>query len=319
MADDKKRQAISKARIEYLENREALLQSKVDKLGLALFDKINQNFLNQLELSDDGKVLSNGKNIRATSAINSIYKTFNQNYNIPVVKSFIGDMPGIGALNEKYFNEVVDRPTSVSRYRAETVVNNQLGITRKGELISGGFTEKFINSTEVLDAIKKKTLEGITQGKGFQELRKDLQETIQGVPKQNNGKLHQYYRNNAYDTYTKVDRLYSDTMAKDLQLTYFYYSGGIINTTRHFCRECNGHIFNTTDFKKLRYNNLTQINRPGIPDGKHSTWVPLIDLGGYGCRHTKDYISTKFALKRLSEIFDLNKLLITPIKLSFAA
>lgn len=314
MADDKKRQDLAKARLTYLDNREKLLQAKVDKLGLILFDKINSDFLNKLERSPEGKVLNNSANIRNTTALNSIYSNFAKKYNTPVIKSFVNDVGGIGPLNEKYFNEVMQSPTNVSRYRAESIVNEQLGITKKGELIPNGFVDKFARSTEVIDSIKKKTLQAITQGKGFQELRQELQETVKGTKgKEFSGALHQYYRNNAYDTLTKVDRLYSENMAKDLKLIYFYWSGGVIPTTRPMCRHNNGKIFNAKDVAKLKYSNLKPIYKPGIPDGKHSVWNPLVDLGGYGCRHTKDYISTALALKRKSELMNVNTLTINKI------
>lgn len=318
MPEDKRIKA-SKARLAYLDNREKLLQQKVDKIALKLFDKINEDFLKKLELSD-GKVVNNASNIRATTALNSIYSNFNKNYNIPVIKSFLGDLNGIGELNEKYFNEVVEKPTTISRYKAEKVVNEQLGLTKKGEVIPGGFVDKFANSKEVIDNLKKKTLQGITQGKGFQELRQELKASIIGVDgKPLSGQLHQYYRNNAYDTLTKVDRLYSDTMAKDLKLKYFYWSGGIINTTRKLCKTLNGFIINAMDFKKLKFDNLQIIYRSGVPDGSHSTWHPLSDLGGYGCRHIKDYISTKLAQKYSKNIFNLNKLLLRKLDLEDAA
>lgn len=317
MDSDKKREKLSNARLEYLANRELLLQKKVDELGLTLFDKINEKFLNDLEKDPSGKVSNNKKNIASVAQIDSIYNEFNARYNIPIIKSFTNDLNGIGPLNEKYFNEVVSAPTKVSRYRAETVVNAQLGIDRKGVPIKDGFTDKFIRDPLVVNSIKQKTLEGITQGKGFQQLRKDLKEYIAGTPKQpNTGKLHQYYRNNAYDTYTKVDRLYSDTMAKDLKLTFFYYSGGVINTTRKFCKYFNSKIVKAADFKKLKFSNLQIIYRSGVPDGSHSTWHPSIDLGGYGCRHTKDYISSKLALRRLSEMADINHVTMTNVKLT---
>jgi hypothetical protein len=316
MDEDKKRQELSKARINYLDNREKLLQQKVDKLGLILFDKINEKFLKELETSPDGKILNNSKNISKVAAINSVYNNFNKQYNTPVIKGFIGDLPEIGALNEKYFDNITGQKTTVSTYKAKKVVNEQLGLTDKGALVPNGFTDKFIKDKAVVDSIKKKTLQAITKGQGFQQLRQELQQTIKGTEGQPvSGALHQYYRNNAYDTLTKVDRLYSDEIAKDLKLIYFYFSGGVIPTTRPFCRHNNGKIFNSIDFAKLKYSNLKIGYRPGIPDGKHSTWKPVIDLGGYGCRHTKDYIPTRLALKRKADWANINSLNITDIKI----
>lgn len=313
-SEDKKRQDLAKARLTYLDNREKLLQAKVDKLGIILFDKINQDFLNKLEKDENGKVLNNSRNIRAVTALNTIYNNFNKNYNTPVVKSFVKDVSGIGPLNEKYFDEVVGKTTAVSRYKAEKEINKQLGLNKDGTIIENGFVDKFIKSQEVVNSIKKKTLQAITNGKGFQELRQELKETVQGTEgKEFSGQLHQYYRNNAYDTLTKVDRLYSDKMAKDLKLLYFYWSGGVINTTRPMCRHNNGKIFNAIDVSNLKYSNLKIIYRSGVPDGKNSTWIPLADLGGYGCRHVKDYISTALALRRKADIIDINTLTIVKI------
>lgn len=310
MPVDKKAKAASNARLTYLANREKLIQGKVDKLGLILFDRINENFLNSLELSDDGKLINNGKNIRQITALNAIYANFNKEYNVPVIQSFFNDLGAIGSLNEKYFDAVTKKQTKASRYKSEKIVNKQLGLTSKGELIKNGFADKFIKSNEVITTIKKKTLEAIVKGKGFQELRQELQETVQGTKgKEFSGVLHQYYRNNAYDTLTKVDRLYSDTMAKDLSLVYFFYSGGIINTTRPFCRECNGKIINGNKFNDLTFQSLKLKYQSGIPDGKHAVWDPLIDLGGYGCRHTKDYILTEVALNLPAQILNLNILM----------
>lgn len=314
MSDEKKRQELSKARQEYLANREQLLQKKVDSIALLLFDRLNEDLLKKLELSPDGTIKNNSKNINAVAAIESIYDNFNKKYNIPVIKSFIEDMPMIGSLNQQYFDHVAEKETKAQKKKADRIVNDQLGIDSTGNVIKGGFTDKFIKDPIVKDSIKQKTLEAISQGKGFQEFRKDLQQVVRGVPKQNNGKLHQYYRNNAYDTYTKVDRTYSDSMAKDLKLNYFVWSGGVINTTRALCRHMNGKIVNAVDFAKMKFRNLKLEYRPGVPDGKHSTWRPLLDLGGYACRHTKDYVSTQYALAHSADIVSVNTLTISAIK-----
>lgn len=307
--DDRKRQLLAEARGSYLEKRELLLQKNVDKLGIKLFDQIFEKHLKDLKVDANGALEKSNANIAMVRDIDRIYNSFALNYNTPVIKSFVNDLSGIGALNEKYFDEVSQQPAAVSKQAADKIINQQLGIDSNGKPIKDGFVDKFARSTEVRDKIKQETLKAITQGKGFQQFRRDLRETIQGHPgKSATGSLHQYYRNNAYDTYSKVDRTYSDLIAKDLKLTFFYWSGGVINTTRALCRHMNAKIVNALDFKKLKYKDLKIIYRPGVPDGKHSTWVPLKDLGGYGCRHRKDYISTALAMKRQSEFVSVNSI-----------
>lgn len=286
-------------REEYLAQREALLISKVDDLAVKLYEKIFTEYLAQLE-QKAGRLIMNGKNISMVKGLDAIYKNFMSTYNIPVVKGFLADVKGIIPLNEQYFATISPRPTIQATKKAIEVVNKGLGLTERGVPIKDGFTDKFIRDQTLLKKIKKQTTKALTEKKGFQQFRQELQKTVEGEKgKPLSGGLQQYYRNNAYDTLSKVDRIASEEMADELGLLYFFYTGGIITDTRPFCRKCNGKIVNSAEFRSLNYSKLKISLRPGIPDGKKETWVPLQDLGGYACRHRKDYIDDALAVRYL--------------------
>lgn len=288
---------------EYLAKREELLQGKVNSLAATLFEKVYNQYLIQLELSD-GKILHNDKNISLVKGLDEIYNQFRNNENAKVIKGFTEDLQGIVPLNETYFTTLTQKNLSLqSEYIAKSIDKN-LGLDENGKPIKNGFTDKFIRDKSTLKAIKKTVSQAITNQKGFQELRIELKQTIQGKPNEPlSGKLQQYYRNFAYDTYIKVDRMSADMFAKDLSLRYFYYTGGIINTTRLMCEKCNGMIIDSQEWKNLTYKTLKDEFKPGIPDGSNEDWNPLDDLGGYGCRHRKRYVLDSIALQNQSKIF----------------
>jgi hypothetical protein len=128
------------------------------------------------------------------------------------------------------------------------------------------------------------------------------------------GGLQQYYRNYAYDTLMHVDRINAQTFADGLGLRFFYWSGGIIKTSRAICIKSNGMIFDSYELKKLKYTDLQPIYRDGLsPD-----WIPLKHLGYHACRHRKNFISDQEALKHKEKWFNLNSIVLNNVAVTVA-
>lgn len=218
------------------------------------------------------------------------------------MQGFIKDLQSITPLNEMYFKTVSDKPVKPVTEKVIKTVNKSIGITDKGKIIHNGFADKVIKDKTVLKAIKQQTLKSITQKQGFQKFKEALNKTIQGeTGKPLSGKVQQYYRNFAYDTFHRVDRLNSDLFAKDLGLRYFFWAGGIIETSRPICILANGKLVDSLDFKQMNYNKLKIEYRDGISQD----WDPLRDLGYHGCRHRKDYVSDEVAERSKASWLDV--------------
>lgn len=297
---------ISALQDEYIAKREELLQKKVNALGVTLFDKVYNSYLVLLEQSD-GKLLNNNRNVSIISGLDTVYNLFRNNENAAVIKSFVDGVQGITPLNERYFKAISKKDISKSTAKVTGIIDRRLGIDENGNPVQGGFTDKFIRDNKLLKQIKKATTQGITKQIGIQELRKNLKEVIQGEPgKPLSGGLQQYYRNYAYDTYVKVDRLGAELYAKDLGLRYFYWTGGLINTSRPICEECNGKIIDSNEWNKVTsFDQLKEEFRNGM-DAKSD---PSQDLGGYGCRHRKRFVLDSIAEQNSGKIIDVNSLL----------
>lgn len=295
---------LSLLRAEYLNKREELLKKRVDGLSVKLFDKIFDEYLINLE-QQDGKLLSSDKNTDIVKGLDTIFNKFMRNENIPVVKSFIKDLQGITPLNERYFANIRAEGIKQVSARVSKEVDKSLGVTEDGGIKKGGYTDKVIRDKTILKDIKREINQAIAKKTGFQELRQQMKTMIEGSPEfPTSGKLHQYYRNIAYDTYTKVDRMNQDLFAKDLGLRYFIWSGGLIPTSRDMCRKCNDKIIDSDEFQHLTYNDISISLRDGIDE----TWVPMDDLGGYGCRHLKNYVLTSVAERSPGRILDIREL-----------
>lgn len=282
---------LAELRARYLKQREELLQSKVSKLSVKLYDNVYENYLSALETSD-GKLVYSDRNISMVQGLDRVYENFVISENIPVIKSFVVDLQKIVPLNERYFRNIEEKGISATAEQATKVVNKRLGVTAKGEVIPKGFVDKFIKDKDLIKSIKKKTTKALTNGQSFQEFRIELRDHIKGKPGvPNSGGVHQYYRNYAYDTYQKTDRLAGDTFAKELELNFFIWQGGVIQTSRAICVKCNSKVIDAREYKKIKYGDLKSVYQEGLPDGKNETWDPMNDLGGYGCRHSKDWIT----------------------------
>lgn len=294
---------------EYLARREEILKGKVNSLAATLFDKV-YNHLSLTLIQNNGLVTLDNKNNSIVNSIDEIFNQFRNNENAAVIKGFVGDLQAITPMNARYFKTLTDKNVTLQSEYINKAINKKLGIAEDGSPVQNGFVDKFLRDKKLLKTIKKTVNQGITQGKGIQELRAQLKEVIQGNLKQPlSGGLQQYYRNFAYDTYIQVDRQSADMFAKDLGLRYFYYTGGLITTSRAFCEKCNGMLIDSFDFKNLIYENLKPELQSGIPDGTNEDWVPLDDLGGYGCRHRKRYVLDSVAEQNLSKILNINILL----------
>jgi hypothetical protein len=284
-------------RATFIKQREELLKQKVNSLQRKLYDMVFEKYLVVLE-QRDGKLINSPQNVNIIQGLDNIYKIFRDTFNAPVVGKFIEDMNGINANNEKYFKHIAQKDIRTTTEKAQAAMNRSLGLETDGRVKQNGFTDKFLRDESVNKKIKKLTMQSITKGVGFQEFRQQLKTLVVGIPnKTDTGALQKYYRNYAYDTYQKVDNLTSNVFAKNIGLRYFIYNGGIIKTSREFCKHYNGTIVDSIAFSQLEKDKLPVEQQNGIPDD----WTPLIDLGGYGCRHRKDWITDDIALRNVNK------------------
>jgi hypothetical protein len=116
-----------------------------------------------------------------------------------------------------------------------------------------------------------------------------------------------------YNIYHQYDRAYNIMLSREFGMKYFIYQGGLIGDSRDFCVAHNNKVFSINEAKEWR----NWIPRYGkYPEGykikaedlhsvpsyiKYRGYDPLIDGGGYNCRHSLGFISDKMALRMRGE------------------
>lgn len=119
--------------------------------------------------------------------------------------------------------------------------------------------------------------EGIT----LRDLRKQLELKI--VKK---SIVNKHWSRWTYDIYSQYQRVGANELRKEIGLKHAVYEGGLIETSRDFCKERNRKVF--TEEEIAAFSSLDW-------EGKNEPYDPFYDLGGYNCRHRLRWISEELA------------------------
>jgi len=284
---------IQKKKDSFLEKSESSLDKKVTGAERKLLDLITKDFLDKLE-TEDGKIVSNGKNVTLTQAIDKIFKTFDERINASLVKDYVNDIKKVSALNESYFKifEPNAKKFKGIKDSAEKGIRTRLGLDTDGKIRRGGFLSGFLTDNTQKRQLKTMVTDAITSGQGFSQLRESVQ-TLTIGNKQVQGQLQSNYRQLIYDTYSQLDNFQSGLYADAIGMDAFRYAGGKIRTTRKFCCQRNGKIWTVEEAEKWQSLKF---------QGKTKNYNPLIDLGGYNCRHSTQYISNELTARKRKDL-----------------
>lgn len=305
---------------ELLEQKEAFILDSTQKLNEtiknyqnALFMQIIGIVLKELDIDNEGNIKNTLKNYRVISELNTITENFAIANKDKITSTILTTATKIGAFNYKYFTIAVSDTTQKRleyvKQRTDEKMFARLGYIN-GRLLSGGFLENFTTPAGIIDTIAQTTTNSVTAQTGIRDLIKTLEIQITGGEQM--GLLERRLKGFAHDVFTQYDRAYSWNMAKEFKMEYFVYSGGLVKDSRDFCTEMEGRVFHISEAKSWKKWTPAKKTRPFVVKQKCVTCVPsyinyagyepLIDLGGYNCRHNIAYISKEMAFKLRPEL-----------------
>jgi hypothetical protein len=165
-----------------------------------------------------------------------------------------------------------------------------------GTLAAGSALLSVLRDPEALNVLKNTILSAVFGGITITALKIAV-ETI--VTKVDGGIVKKLFEKTIPDPYVRVDRFIGNTYAQKLELTYAIYQGGLIGTSRPFCRERNNRVFSRDEIARFgtpadQYGGYEN-KSTGDFQGKPKIYNPFTDCGGYNCRHQLDWISDELA------------------------
>lgn len=154
--------------------------------------------------------------------------------------------------------------------------------------------EQLTDITPVYDQIKKQAIALMSnyEGVSLQELRERISISVRDKKA-----VERFYSRWTYDLYSQYQRVGANEIRKGLGLVFAVYEGGEIETTRDFCEERNGKVFHVSEVE-----GWVNLEWQGKPETGYN---PIIDLGGYNCRHTLRWVSKEFAAMKRPEVKEL--------------
>lgn len=139
-------------------------------------------------------------------------------------------------------------------------------------------------STDLIYAEVKRVAIGLMSkpdGITLKEMRLKLNDVI--VEKQ---LVQKYWSRWTHDIYYQYGRISTDTVRKSLGLKYAIYEGGLIEDSRTFCEQKNDKVFHEDEINSWIDDEF---------EGKPIGYNPIVDLGGFNCRHRLRWISDELA------------------------
>jgi hypothetical protein len=264
------------------------MEKSVGKAQAALMETVIDDFVDTLDQNEDGTIKNTLANKRKLQTLERVYNKFVSQSGIEVVNTIVQGVTDVMNFNGKYFG-VFTQPAQLGKIMAETqtAIGDWLGITKRGGLVENGYLNKLLTDPKIRDEIKNSMFKSIVSQKGYQATKSALKDYIVGN-KEQTGALQKYYRNFVYDTFNQVDRTQQKMFADKLKMTYAIFEGGLIKTSRAFCKARNGKVFSSEEIEKF-----------DPKEAKPPNYNPFTDLGGYGCRHHLNWIpeTLAFALR----------------------
>jgi len=310
-------QDIFNAKEEYLNTQRNRLEKNVLLMQDKLLNKVISDIVSELD-TENGQIKQTTKNIRLISQLEQTYEQFNITTQIPIIKEFGKGLLGIGKFEKDYFKEFTT-DDSIKRRFALVVSNTdefmkaRIGVGTKNELVEGGFLDSFIKDRSLVNDLKQITTRAVTGQMPIDEYKTLLKYKTIGND-QVDGKFQQYYRQFAYDQYNEYDRAYANTLSTEFKLNYAVYQGGLIEDSRDFCRDHNGHVYTRDEISRFgewtyaKAEHITFFNDPGSQIGvpsyikKNPMYNPFISLGSYNCRHSLTYVDKVTAFRLRPEL-----------------
>ena len=227
----------------------------------------------------------------------------NTNRNLKIInnpaslKTFIKNV--VNADLYKYYNNQFNRlndATSLYYDRFALTKAATEKIYNRASTISSGYVDELFDNNDIVRQVQNSIRANIIAEARVSNVKSLMTEIIKG--KENKfGAITSFHYKNGFDGFQKYSRGLDEQFSKALKLNYAIYAGGEIKTTRPFCEERAGNVYNRETI--LEWNDLEWSGK--IPDGNI-----LTDLGGYNCRHDLDWISYELA-KRIDPDIEKSK------------
>jgi len=314
---DPKLQKIVNETINFIEDHNGLLKSQVKKMQLELIKRLLVELVPKMEI-EDGVIKNSMKNIRILENLNKTFTQFDLAVGANTTSTFVAGFYQLNLFENKYYMTLNKAGADFKKKLFETVLKEtekkmmyRLGIIEGStKYRTGSFLEGFVSDKTILNEVRDYVLKSVGSQKSVVDFGEGLKGLIDGV-NENQGLFERYYQQYAYDTYSEYNNTYAEQLAAGLDLQCFIYTGGLIDKSRPFCEEHNDKVFTRNEVTDIDKESAW-VNWVDPKTGEPPTYIasfpgydPLVNLGGWNCRHKLSWITNEMAIEERPEIAEL--------------
>lgn len=254
--------------------------TEVEKAQKRLFPQI-VDILRQLQVDSAGNIILNASNLTLASDVKALVQDIlSQSEYITAVREFAIQMSEQGKVSNELFAKAFDgfTPAPIAEALLKTTQRNAVDLMVNA-----------IGNQRFADVVRENIETAISSNAGFTETVRQLQAIVTG-DEEVDGKLLQYNKQIAHDTFAIADRNYTSAVSEELEAEWFFYSGSEIETTRPFCEARHNQYFY---YKEIEDWPSADYNGGGVKSGEWAGQIPGTNsstiysyAGGYNCRHS---------------------------------
>jgi len=253
--------------------------SRFEKLEKLIFNEV-LNYLSDRLLVREQRIVFDANNFGIISKIDSLLSRFSSG--IQNIGKYI--IRGIGAvmgLTTEQLTQIDTRAVKTGKTVTDELLKHAATVINKNLTLEPIFLD-----------IKQVTISLLSDPNGIDlvQLRKALKQKVIG-----NKLAQRYFSRWTHDLYSQMQRVGANRMRIELGLRFAIYQGGLIATSRDFCEQRNRQCF--SDEEIMSWKELKWEGKPEIG------YNPIIDCGGYNCRHRLDWISDEMAKRLRPDLF----------------
>lgn len=194
------------------------------------------------------------------------------------VKEFVSEFDKQKTLNNQYFDSFKKDYSS----EAADIIVNKIKKNTVEYLVKDAIDTKFLLP---LDEV---LLNAVSSGASFKETLNFIHDFVEGEDVAEKGKILQYAKQVAHDSFANSDRAYGNAIADELEIEWYLYAGDEIDSTRCFCQERHGKYYHYKEIEAWgRGEDVGECGFPwqGMNRATDESTI-FTYAGGYNCLHT---------------------------------
>ena len=277
-----------------LDARQRARIKELKGLDRSLFNELVRRIVAGLD-TEDGRVKSGKGSASINRMIDLAFAAVERGGLSDFRKSAVGDLSALIKHGQDYFGAMDAKPMREVNARVRRTMRRRLGFDPDtGKPVEGGQFDRLFDNEPIRTEVKQVVSRGITAKIPMAQMLKQLEVTVTGT-KESPGVLSKALQHLVLDVYQQTDRAINKEYGNRLKLDTFIYAGGLIETSREFCKKRNNQVFTEEEAAKWKDDPTLPRSKKEKDSGVVSGYDPLVDMGRFNCRHRTRYISRELA------------------------